>query len=80
MSCSPVTLVFNFCTNDLEAVQVSDFPFFMIFASWSLSIPFHTISSCSSFDSAPSYDMILADIADVLVANSVPPRVYYDAP
>jgi len=55
-----------------EGLRVFGFPFLVIFACRLSSILF--ISSCSSSDSDPSYDILnLADVANV--ANSIPQSV-----
>jgi len=74
--------MFNFRTNILEAVQVTDDVWFLIFCGFRKPVIIHSVymaSSCSSPGS--SYDVLnLTDVADVFVADFIPQNVASDAP
>jgi len=79
-ACSSVMSMSNFRTNILEAVQViSSVPIFCDFCQ--PTVIHYMVSSCSSPDSDPSYDILnLADAVGIFIANSISQSVASDAP
>jgi len=81
-TCSPAMLMPTFRINVLEDVQVAWKRLVLHLLRFLPVIihPVYMVSSCSSSDSGPSRDILnLADVADVLVANSIPQSVASDA-